>query len=223
MVTTETVEVKITETIKSQSVLNNMNELIENGYFLLEDVIDTKLIEEIKSCICEKLVKLGAPTGLHFSEQYKQLSKNIHPYQINLHLMREIVFAEFPKRILNTSAILESFIHIVGVDLAYEMNSELPVNIKDEKNDSLIKKFHQEFWTGAGNRTYSFWAPIVMEKGAGTMDMIKKSHLWGHIPHQNREPKWLPEDAEIVNIQCKEGDALIFSPLTLHRTARNMA
>ncbi|OGT25444.1 MAG: hypothetical protein A3I77_03900 [Gammaproteobacteria bacterium RIFCSPLOWO2_02_FULL_42_14] len=199
-----------------------INEFLENGYFLLENVIHEDLITRVKSCICEKLVKLGAPTGLSFAEQYKALSKNVHPYEINRLVMREIVCAEFPKYILTTPAILNSFINILGVDLAYEITSELPVNVKDEANDSLVKKFHQEFWSGAGYKTCSFWAPIFLEEGAGTMEMVKKSHVWGHIPHQNREPKWLPDDAEIVNIKCKEGDVLIFSSLTLHRTVKNM-
>ena len=66
-----------------------------------------------------------------------------------------------------------------------------------ETNDSLIKKFHQEFWSGAGYITYSFWATMFLTEEAGTMDMIKKSHVWGHVPHQNREPKWIPQDADI--------------------------
>lgn len=207
--------------IKMDFIQNKMDELLENGFFLLENVINKPLLNNIKGCICEKLVKLGASSQLSFAEQYKNLSKTIHPYEINRLIMREIVCAELPKQILTIPLILNSFINIVGVDLAYEVTSELPVNVKNETNDSLVKKYHQEFWSGSGARCYSFWAPIFLAEGAGTIDMVRKSHLWGHIPHQNREPKWIPEDAEVVNIKCNEGDALIFSPLTLHRTVRN--
>ena len=77
----------------NMSSKNPLNDLLENGYILLENVIDTSLLANIKQCICEKLVKLGAPSEFHFSDQYKYLSKNIHPYEINRLLMREIVCA----------------------------------------------------------------------------------------------------------------------------------
>ena len=37
----------------------------------------------------------------------------------------------------------------------------------------------------------------------GTVEVIKKSHTWGHIPHSNREPIELPENylSEKVNIK----------------------
>lgn len=202
-------------------IADKIKDLVEEGFFLLKNIIPQDLLSEIKRCICGTLIKLGAQPHLHFAEQYKELSKKIHPFQLNSLIMREIVCTQFPKQILTIPTILECFFNILGPDLAYQTNSELPVNIKDETNDSLIKKFHQEFWSGAGYRTYSFWAPIFLVEGAGTMDMIKKSHLWGHVPHQNREPKWIPDDAEIVNIKCNEGDVLIFSSLTLHCTVRN--
>jgi ectoine hydroxylase-related dioxygenase (phytanoyl-CoA dioxygenase family) len=212
---------KLDEKIGIPSLEENLNELVTNGYVLLKDVIPAKLISEIKYCIQEKLLRLGSQASIPFAEQYKQVSKIMHPYKINESIMRSIIGEDFPKRILLAPEILNLLINTIGVDIVYETFSEMPVNVKDETNDSLIKKFHQEFWSGCGYRTYSFWAPIFLAEGAGTMDMVKKSHSWGHIPHQNREPKWLPEDAEIENVKCKEGDALIFSSLTLHRTVRN--
>ena len=85
----------------------------------------------------------------------------------------------------------------------------------------LVKKFHQEFWSGAGYRSFVVWAPMVLPEGAGTLELIKKSHTWGHIPHCNREPTQLPNDAESVIVDCHEGDLLIFHSLTLHRTVPN--
>ncbi|OGT36782.1 MAG: hypothetical protein A3F12_00675 [Gammaproteobacteria bacterium RIFCSPHIGHO2_12_FULL_38_14] len=208
--------------LKKKTLQKHLNDLSEDGYVLLKNVVPLELIQELKICICEKLTKLGASIDASFSAQYKELSKIIHPVVLNKGLMRAIICEEFPKRLLTIPEILDIFFCTIGVDLAYETSSELPVNVKGELDDSLVKKFHQEFWSGAGYRTYSFWAPIFLEKGSGTMDMAKKSHAWGHIPHQNREPKWMPEDAEIIRIECSEGDALVFSSLTLHRTVKNL-
>lgn len=199
----------------------NLKTLIEDGYVLLKNVIPKNLISEMKNLICEKLVKFGASPNVDFAEQYAQASKKIYSYKINMMLRRSLICDYFPIRLLTIPEILDLYVHTIGPDLAYDTTNELPVIVKDEESDALVKKFHQEFWSGAGYRTYSFWAPIILAKGAGTMDMIRKSHEWGHIPHQNREPRWLPDDAEIVNLQCEEGDAIIFSSLTIHRTVPN--
>ncbi|OGT37996.1 MAG: hypothetical protein A3F11_03230 [Gammaproteobacteria bacterium RIFCSPHIGHO2_12_FULL_37_14] len=203
------------------TIENKMAMLVENGYLLLENVIPENLLADCRNIFSEKLVKLGASQEHSFSDQYRTLTKNIHPYEINKLLMREIVGSGLALRLFHSTEILNCFIHIIGPDLAYQTNSELPVNVKGETNDSLVKKFHQEFWTGPGHRTFTFWTPLILSKGAGTLELIRKSHTWGHVPHQNREPKFIPSDAELQIIDCKEGDALIFHSLMLHRTVPN--
>ena len=206
---------------KIKCLAENLIEIVQDGFTLLKNVIPKTIITDIKTCISDSLVKLGAPRDLPFADQYRELAKIKHAYETNTLVLRDMVAARFPQQMLLQPRVLELYRHILGSDLVYETTSELPVNVKDEKNDSLVKKWHQEFWSGTGYRTFSFWVPIIMAQGAGTMDMIRGSHIWGHVPHQNREPKWIPKDADIVNINCEEGDALVFSVLTLHRTVKN--
>ena len=51
--------------------------------------------------------------------------------------------------------------------------------------------------------------------------MIENSHTWGHIPHRNREPVSIPQNAKNKIINIKEGSLLLLSSLTLHRTVKN--
>ena len=55
----------------------------------------------------------------------------------------------------------------------------------------------------------------------GTIEIIKKSHSWGHIPHRNRAPLEIPKNHESEIIDVEEGSVVIMTALTLHRTVRN--
>ena len=55
----------------------------------------------------------------------------------------------------------------------------------------------------------------------GTIEVIKESHKWGHIPHQNREPTSLPKESKKIIIKAKEGSVVIMSAFTIHKTVPN--
>ena len=55
---------------------------------------------------------------------------------------------------------------------------------------------------------------------SGQIEVIKGSHTWGHIPHNNREPISLPKKYEIQSINLNEGDVLLFHSLLLHRSKK---
>ena len=74
---------------------------------------------------------------------------------------------------------------------------EMAINDKFEtSNDYLFKKYHQEFWSGMGVEALQMWIPIYLLPEMGTIEIVKESHTWEHIPHKNREPIEMPKKYE---------------------------
>lgn len=198
--------------------------MVKDGYVLFRNIISSELSTLIKKNIHDTLVNLGATENDSFGKQYLAVIKKIPPFEVNIELRRHLVFAKLPHKILHIPLIFNFLTRLLGSDLAFLTDAELPVNIKGETEYYLVKKFHQEFWSGAGYRTFVLWAPLIFPKGTGGLELIKGSHLWGHIPHRNREPLYIPEDAKsetIDNDHYSDRDVLLFHSLTLHRTIPN--
>ena len=198
--------------------------MVKNGYVLFKNIISPELSLLIKKNIHDTLVKLGAAENDTFEKQYFTVIKKIPPFTVNTELRRHFIFAKLPHEILHIPIIFNFLTRLLGADLAFLTDAELPVNIKGKTEHYLVKKFHQEFWSGAGYRTYVLWAPLIFPSGSGGLEVIKGSHLWGHIPHRNREPLHIPHDAESEIIDSdhhSDSDVILFHSLTLHRTIPN--
>ncbi|EKD55409.1 MAG: hypothetical protein ACD_60C00009G0002 [uncultured bacterium] len=198
--------------------------MVNDGYVLLKNIISLELLNQIKKNIHHTLVSLGAQESDPFTKQYNDVIKIIPPFTLNIELKRHFIFAKFPHKILHIPLIFNFLIRLLGPDLAFLIDAELPVNINGKTDHTLVKKFHQEFWSGAGYRTFVLWSPLIFPKGSGGLEIIKGSHLWGHIPHRNREPLHIPTDAKSVIIDSdhhSERDVVLFHSLTLHRTIPN--
>lgn len=198
--------------------------MVQDGYVHFKNIISPDLSRLIKKNIHDALVALGAQKNDSFDQQYMTVIKTIPPYEVNVAIRRYLIFSQIPQKILLIPDIFNFLLQLLGPDLAYLAECELPVNLKDVTNYRLVKKFHQEFWSGAGYRSYVLWTPLIFPEGSGGLEIIKGSHLWGHIPHQNREPVFIPENAEQKTIDsnnCSDRDILIFHSLTLHRTIPN--
>src|SRR3990167_4895436 len=195
--------------------------MLKNGYVLFKNAIPTELSLIFKKNIHDSLVSLGALENDPFEKQYVTVIKRIPPFEVNIELRRRFVFSKLPHQLLQIPRILNFLLRLVGPDLSYLTDAELPVNIKGKTDHYVVKKFHQEFWSGAGYRTYVLWAPLIFPSGSGGLEVIKGSHLWGHIPHRNREPLHIPHDAESEIIDSdhhSDRDVILFHSLTLHRT-----
>ena len=57
----------------------------------------------------------------------------------------------------------------------------------------------------------------------GTIEFVRGSHLWGHIKHKDRKPVISIDTKKIYKPEnIKEGDAILFHSLTLHRTVPSL-
>ena len=201
-------------------------ELIENGYVIIDDCLDKKLIDSIKSNINNNLISIlkenNADHSNDLSKNYYQVKKLIPQYKIQVLLAKKLVNEGLITKIFSSKKIFEELIILLGPDIEYVSDFELAINDKNVTNDDyLLKKYHQEFWSGMGLEAIQLWIPIHVLDGMGAIEIIKKSHTWGHIPHRNREPLEIPKNHESEIINVKAGSVVIMSALTLHRTVKN--
>ena len=201
-------------------------ELIENGYVIIDDCLDKKLIDSIKSNINNNLISIlkenNADHSNDLSKNYYQVKKLIPQYKIQVLLAKKLVNGDLITKIFSSKKIFEELIILLGPDIEYLSDFELAINDKNVINDDyLLKKYHQEFWSGMGLEAIQLWIPIHVLDGMGAIEIIKKSHTWGHIPHRNREPLEIPKNHESEIINVKAGSIVIMSALTLHRTVKN--
>jgi len=199
--------------------------LIESGYVVLKQCISQSLISEYKEAITFRLGQLLEekniiPKGDIYLD-FLEAIKHFRQFDIQGDLMKFVVYKELHKKKFLQPQVLEKLIYALGPDLECELGAELTVNVKDVQDDYLVKKFHQELWSGQGINTLQTWTPIAIEEGMGGIEIIEGSHQWGHIPHRDREPIEIPSDAKYKKVDAEEGDMVIFHSLLLHGTVPN--
>ena len=202
------------------------NDLLKNGFLVLKNCSSNESSKNLKESINDKLKiflkdkKIKPSNNLNFN--FLKSIKHNSQHSIQVILAKELVRTDLVKNYLLQDKILKTLVSLLGNDLEYHTNFELAINVKEESNEYLKKKYHQEFWSGVGINSLLLWIPISLLPGMGTIELIKYSHKWGHIPHRNREPVSIPETHEIfVPKNLTENDLLIFTSLTLHRTETN--
>ena len=202
------------------------NELISDGFSVIDNCIYkksiTSIMNELNKCLIQYLKFNNLNSSKEFSENFYIVKKSITQHEIQVLLSKYLVNNEIIEKIIFNDNLMQTLISLLGPDIEYLSDFEMAINDKFETdNDYLFKKYHQEFWSGMGIEALQLWIPIHLLEGMGTIEVIKKSHTWGHIPHENREPISLPKnhESEILNIET--GSVAIFTAFTLHRTVKN--
>lgn len=181
--------------------------IIKNG-LIKKDLINLKKIVNKSSNYSHEL----------FIKNLKSNNKKLYDYVLPFH--QEILHKNLYQKVLKNPKVLDKLISLLGPDLAHHEDPSITVNISnldDSKKNYLYKKWHQELWSGASTSTIAFWTPIFQPKNyTGQMAYIPGSHLWGHIPHKNREPLSLPSKCKVIKTKINEGDVILFHSLLLH-------
>lgn len=202
-------------------------DLIEKGFSVLHGCIEKKLIVLIKQTLNNHLIKILKSKKKKFFKDlnlnYYQVKKFKSQHEIQVLLAKELVNKNLISDILMQKKIFNNLFPILGKDIEYQADMELAINdsTSDKKDDYLRKKFHQEFWSGVGIESLLLWIPLQLLNNMGTLELIEKSHTWGHIPHENREPLKMPDHFKKKQVSIKEGSLLIMTSLTLHQTIEN--
>ena len=199
--------------------------LLENGYVVLKQCVSQSLISDHKQAITFRLGQLLeeiniVPKGDIYLD-FLEAIQHIRQFKVQTELSRFAAYKELDTKKLLQPQVLEKLIFALGPDLECAVEGEFAVNVKDVTDGYLVKKFHQEFWSGCGVNTLFTWTPIAIEEGMGGLEMIEGSHTWGHIPHRDREPIEIPSDAKYKFLDANEGDMVFFHSLVLHRTVPN--
>ena len=124
--------------------------------------------------------------------------------------------------IVTSKKLFNKFVDILGKDLAFCCDPSLTVNIPDKASPNknyLFKDWHQEIWSGASHRSIQIWTPLYHTSAEdGQMEIVPKSHLWGHIRMKIERQKKFAKKYKSLKTKLEYGDVLIFSTLLLHRS-----
>ena len=189
---------------------NTTDNLIENGYAVVKDCIDKKIIDVIKNNINENLIRILKKSKKKYTKDlvknYYEVKNILSQHEIQVILAKQLVDNNLISKILLNKKVFQELTDILGSDIEYQTDMELAINDKQATNDDyLVKKYHQEFWSGVGVESLLIWIPIHLLPDMGTMELIEKSHTWGHVPHRNREPITIPKNHKQKSIDIKEG------------------
>ena len=124
-----------------------------------------------------------------FIENFYRAKNLTTQHAIQVALSKSLGSSDLITKMLLTEKLFQELSGLLGPDIEYQTDFEVAINDKNTKDDDyLVKKYHQEFWSGMGIEALQLWIPIHLLPGMGTIEVVKKSHTWGHIPHRNREP-----------------------------------
>lgn len=194
----------------------------DQGYILVKNAVSKDIIRNINNKIAFILNK---NTKVNDANQFLSdffVKENLNFYEELLPVFNFLLYKGFLEKILLSPKLYSAFVDILGKDLAFCCDPSLTVNVPNKsssKENYLYKDWHQEIWSGASHTSIQIWTPLFQKESKnGQMEIIPSSHLWGHIPHQNRRPIKLPNNLKIEKTDLKIGDVLIFSSLLLHRS-----
>tara|TARA_Y100000591_G_C21828317_1_gene698023 strand:+ start:1291 stop:2061 length:771 start_codon:yes stop_codon:yes gene_type:complete len=193
------------------------NNFEKNGFLIIKNAINKDLLFKLK-----RIVTGSKKTNYRsFILKLKNNKKKLYDFVEQFHNV--YLFQDIYKKILIRPKVYGSLTNLLGNDLAHHEDPSLTINVSNlnnSKKNYLFKKWHQEMWSGASTSTIAVWTPIFQPKSnQGQIEFIPGSHLWGHIPHKNREPINLPKEFKVYKTNINEGDVILFHSLLLHKTS----
>lgn len=206
---------------------NYLKDFTNDGFVKIESAIDKKLILKINNSILNllKIKKRNLKNLDQTSSSFKEIFIKKKKIDIDLFDIQKKIYHHLDEKGYLEDLVSSEKIHLVlskmlGSDLEYQKQNEFIINIsKKEKKNYLFKKFHQEVWSGASTNTILIWIPLFQQSTNGQMKLVQNSHIWGHIPHHDKEPIKIPKGAKYLESNCKIGDVLLFHTLTLHSSS----
>jgi hypothetical protein len=208
-------------------MIDHSEKLFNDGYTIINSCIDNKLLKKIKDTINFKLSDINEIADKKplpkLEDNFKKAILKKSQFHVQKILSKYLMDLNLIDEIFKSPKLLQELTKLLGPDLEYMTDFEMAINSRytNKKDTYLIKKYHQEFWSGMGIEALQLWIPIVLAKDSGTMELIKNSDKWGHIPHENKEPVFLPKKIEKIVLQISEGSVAALSALTLHKTIKN--
>ena len=159
-------------------------------------------------------------TDLRFSIDLQDLQ---NPFARFTKPIYELLFYKgFIEKIFLEKKLYNAITNLLGKDLSFCNDPSITLNLPDKdspKKNYLFKDWHQEIWSGASPTTLQIWTPLIhQDSKSGQIELIEESHQWGHVPHKNRKPIFLPKKIKTKKLNLEYGDVIVFCTLLIHRT-----
>ena len=199
-----------------------MNNFLNNGYVILRNAINKKLVKDIQNTVFESLNLKKNKNYNSFLNAAIKTKKNNFDFTLPFH--KKFIDLEIYSKICKQKKIISFLKDNLGSDLCHHDDPSITLNTSNKnsfKQNYHFKNWHQELWSGASISTIALWSPIFhLNSQMGQIEFIKGSHLWGHVPHKNREVEQLPKKFEVFKTNLNYGDVVLFHALTMHRTSK---
>jgi ectoine hydroxylase-related dioxygenase (phytanoyl-CoA dioxygenase family) len=202
-----------------------MNENFSNkGYYIVRNALRPRLLLEIQK---DTLSYIKNKKKTNEKNNYASFSKAIDNLKIKEFdfikpIFEKLFLSGILDKILLEKKLFKNLSSLLGRDLSYAYDVSMTLNRKTKPNENyFFKDWHQEIWSGASISSVQMWTPLFQKNNLkGQMELIVGSHRWGHIPHKNRKPIFLPSKYKTIKLNLKYGDVILFSSLLLHRSAK---
>jgi|TARA_Y100000389_G_C17420476_1_gene496380 hypothetical protein len=198
---------------------------LNNGFFIIRNAFSKQLLLEIQKITNEIIFNLKR-NGKSKKNNYKNFCLNLKKnnnnfFLINKNLQKKLIYERIYQKIFASKKFYKNITNILGKDLAFCDEPTININVprKYLKQNYYFKDWHQEIWSGADTSSVIMWTPVFLDsKNESQLSIIKSSHNWGHIPHQNRRPINLPKNIKIFRPKINYTDIIIMHSMVLHKT-----
>ncbi|QXP70738.1 phytanoyl-CoA dioxygenase family protein [Polaribacter sp. R2A056_3_33] len=194
--------------------VNDLKLYKENGYLVIRNFLSTQKIEKLNTNYDNLRKKLAKQSFIKYSDYQKEISqiRDIWKYDKEYEqLILEGEIAEIAPLFFKEASCRLLHDHVINKPL---------------KNNGTVP-WHQDYtyWPTDNPNGLSIWLPFNdLDKDAGVLEIIPKSHLWGEekpIDFIN-DTKFFSADV-IKHLTVKKGDLVILDALTWHKTSENIS
>ena len=193
---------------------------INNGYIIIRNAFSIKLHKEMQNLILNILDKKYKKNNYKiFCALINKKKHNL--FELNKKIHSIFIYEKIFQKMFNNKKYFSVLTSLLGKDLSFLDEPSIVVNIPKKflKKNYYFKDWHQEIWSGADPSSIITWTPLFQKDYSGQIEIIKKSHTWGHIPHSNRKPLNLPSNFEVFKTKLNYTDVIIMHSMLLHRSS----
>ena len=192
---------------------------IDNGYIIIRNAFPAKLHKEMQNIVLKILdKKYKKNTYKVFCSLMEKKKKKL--FDLNKEIHSAFIYENIFPKIFTNKKFFSILTSLLGKDLSFLDEPSVVVNVPKKflKKNYYFKDWHQEIWSGADISSVITWTPLFQRDISSQIELIKKSHTWGHIPHRNRKPVNLPSKFTTLKTKLNYTDVIIMHSMLLHRS-----
>ena len=149
-----------------------------NGFIVIRDCVPSEVLNESRVIMGETLSKL-LNKKVDYNEGLLEAVQKYKQFEVQALLHGQLQAKGLKKCILLQPQILNTLIHLIGPDLAYNREGSIHANLRSTTESIYKKKWHQEVWSGGSILHVTIWIPLSLAEPSGGIGFIPGSHIWG--------------------------------------------